>query len=60
MSGRGYGDMVIEIQVETPTRLNAKQRELLEQFRGTETGEECPSSKSFLKKLKAAWDELTE
>ncbi|MGZ8336695.1 MAG: molecular chaperone DnaJ [Allosphingosinicella sp.] len=59
MSGRGFGDMVIEIQVETPTKLSVKQRELLEQFRETETGEECPSSKGFLKKLKSAWDELT-
>ncbi|WP_129791187.1 molecular chaperone DnaJ [Sphingosinicella sp. CPCC 101087] len=59
MGGRGYGDMVIEIQVETPTSLSAKQRELLEQFRETETGEECPASKGFFQKLKAAWEELT-
>jgi molecular chaperone DnaJ len=59
MSGRGYGDMVIEIQVETPTNLSAKQRELLAQFRETETGEECPASKGFFQKLKAAWEELT-
>ena len=54
MGGRGHGDMVIEIQVETPTRLNARQRELLEQFRDTETGEECPASKGFFQKLKQA------
>ena len=54
MGGRGHGDMVIEIQVETPTRLNAKQRELLEQFCETETGEECPASKGFFQKLKDA------
>ena len=59
MSGRGHGDMVIEIQIETPTGLSAKQRELLEQFRETETGEECPASKGFFQKLKAAWEELT-
>ena len=59
INGRGHGDMVIEIQVETPTKLSAKQRELLEQFRETETGEECPASKGFFKKLKAAWEELT-
>jgi molecular chaperone DnaJ len=59
MSGRGHGDMVIEIQVETPTRLSARQKELLEQFRDTETGEECPESKGFFQKLKAAWEDLT-
>ena len=60
MGGRGFGDMVIEIQVETPTKLSAKQRELLEQFRETETGEECPASKGFFQKLKSAWEGLTE
>ena len=54
MGGRGFGDMVIEIQVETPTRLSAKQKELLEAFRETETGDECPNSKGFLQKLKQA------
>lgn len=52
MNGRGHGDMVIQIEVETPTKLNAKQREILEQFRDTETGEECPNSKGFFAKIK--------
>ena len=56
MGGRGHGDMVIEIQVETPTKLSARQREILEQFRETETGEECPASKGFFQKLKDAWN----
>ena len=60
MNNRGHGDMVIEIQVETPTGLSAKQRELLEQFRETETGEECPASKGFFQKLKTAWEGLKE
>ena len=55
LNGRGRGDMVIEIQVETPTRLSARQKELLAQFRDTETGEECPASKGFFQKLKDAW-----
>jgi molecular chaperone DnaJ len=60
MGNRGHGDMVIEIQVETPTGLSARQRELLEQFRETETGEECPASKGFFQKLKTAWEGLKE
>jgi molecular chaperone DnaJ len=60
MNGRGFGDMVIEIEVETPTRLSPRQRELLEQFRETETGEECPASKGFFQKLKSAWEGLTD
>jgi molecular chaperone DnaJ len=34
--------------------LTAKQREILEQFRETETGEEYPASKGFFQKLKDA------
>jgi len=56
LNGRGHGDMVIQVEVETPTKLNARQRELLEEFRKTETGDECPASKSFLSKLKALWE----
>jgi molecular chaperone DnaJ len=54
VNSRGHGDMVIQVEVETPTRLSAKQREILEQFRETETGDECPNSKGFFQKLKSA------
>jgi molecular chaperone DnaJ len=52
LNGRGFGDMVVQIDVETPTRLSARQKELLEEFRATETGEECPQSTGFFGKLK--------
>ena len=44
LNGRGFGDLVVQIEVETPTRLSARQKELLEEFRSLETGEECPQS----------------
>jgi molecular chaperone DnaJ len=47
LNGRGRGDLVARILVETPSRMNAKQKKLLEEFRATETGDECPASKSF-------------
>ena len=47
LNGRGRGDLVARILVETPTRMSAKQKKLLEEFRGSETGDECPASKSF-------------
>jgi molecular chaperone DnaJ len=52
LNGRGRGDLVARILVETPTRLSAKQKELLCQFRETETGEECPASRSFFARIK--------
>lgn len=60
LNGRGRGDLVMQIEVETPTRLTARQKELLEEFRATETGEECPQSNGFFGKLKGMWDDLTE
>ena len=55
LQGRGRGDLVIRIEVETPTKLTAKQKELLEQFRATETGEENPQTTGFFQKVKGAW-----
>ncbi|MFZ5747573.1 MAG: molecular chaperone DnaJ [Pseudomonadota bacterium] len=54
LQGRGRGDLVIRIEVETPTKLSARQRELLEEFRAIETGEECPEATGFFAKLKSA------
>jgi molecular chaperone DnaJ len=52
LNGRGQGDMVVQIEVETPTKLTARQKELLEEFRATETGEECPETSGFFTRLK--------
>jgi molecular chaperone DnaJ len=54
LQGRSRGDMVVEIIVETPTKLSKAQRDLLEQFRATETGDECPESRGFFERLKSA------
>ena len=58
LNARGAGDLVIQVEVETPTRLTAKQRELLEAFRETETGEECPKSTGFFDKLRGVFDDI--
>ena len=55
LQGRGRGDLVIEVMVETPTRLSTRQKEILREFRETETGEECPESRGFLDKLKTVF-----
>ena len=52
LNGRGRGDLVARILVETPTRMSAKQKQLLEQFRATETGDECPASKGFFGRIR--------
>lgn len=60
LQGRGTGDMVIEIAVETPTKLTPRQKELLRELQESETGEECPDSKGFFDRIKDAWNDLTD
>lgn len=55
LQGRGRGDLVTEITVETPTKLSARQKEILREFQETETGDECPESQGFFAKLKGAF-----
>ena len=52
LNGRGRGDLVARILVETPTRLSKEQKKLLEEFRGTETGDECPNATSFFGRVR--------
>ena len=52
LNGRGRGDLVARVLVETPTRMSAKQKKLLEEFRESETGDECPAVKSFFGRVR--------
>ena len=60
LQARGRGDLVTEIMVETPSKLSARQKELLRELQDTETGDETPQSKGFLDRIKDAWSEITE
>jgi molecular chaperone DnaJ len=57
LNQRGRGDLVIEISVETPTKLSPRQKELLAEFRETETGAETPASTGFFDKFKGMFGE---
>jgi molecular chaperone DnaJ len=52
LNGRGRGDLVARILVETPTRMTKEQKKLLEEFRATETGDECPAAKGFFSRVR--------
>ena len=47
------GDQIVEVQVETPTNLNKKQKDLLEAF--SNSGDTIPESSSFLERVKRIW-----
>ncbi|MEM6913503.1 MAG: DnaJ C-terminal domain-containing protein, partial [Pseudomonadota bacterium] len=52
------GDMFVDLKVETPTNLSARQRELLREFCAEGGGEDCPKSNDFLGKAKTFWDRV--
>ncbi|MEO6198401.1 MAG: molecular chaperone DnaJ [Sphingomicrobium sp.] len=52
LNGRGRGDMIARVLVETPTRMSKEQKQLLEQFRTSETGDECPAVRGFFARVK--------
>lgn len=60
LQARGRGDLVIEVTVETPTKLTARQKELLHELQDSETNVQCPQSKGFFDRIKDAWSDLTE
>ena len=50
-----YGDMFVNVEVEVPTKLSKKQKELLEQFKEAYTDKNSPEQESFLKKASKFW-----
>ena len=51
LQSKGLGDLFVRFKVETPTKLTAKQKELLKQFEA-ESKESSPESNGFFEKLK--------
>ena len=63
LNGHGFGDLVVQIDVETPVKLTKRQRELLEEFQALEAeegGRNNPGQTGFFAKLKDVWNELTD
>jgi molecular chaperone DnaJ len=50
-----FGDMYIQVSVETPVNLSRRQKELLREFEG-EQRNNSPESEGFFAKAKAFWD----
>ena len=57
LRGQSVGDMFIELAVETPTNLTARQKELLEEFEKL-SEDNNPESKSFFSSVKGFWDSM--
>lgn len=58
LRGGKFGDLYLELQVETPVNLTAHQKELLQLFEDA-SKENSPESKDFFTKVKSFWDGMT-
>ncbi len=58
LRSRSRGDMYIQVVVETPRNLTKRQRELLEEFETSASGENHPESSGFFAKVKDFFDNL--
>ncbi len=50
--GHGKGDLLVQISIETPVKLNSEQKNLLKEFNKLEGPQNSPKKKSFFEKLK--------
>jgi molecular chaperone DnaJ len=59
LRSRQRGDLVVELFVETPTQLSARQKELLQELAGLCGEKQNPKSANFVGKAKRFWEEVT-
>ncbi|HEV2363083.1 MAG TPA: molecular chaperone DnaJ [Caulobacteraceae bacterium] len=59
LRSRDRGDLVVELMVETPTRLSPRQRELLKEFDASCGAQQHPKSAGFFEKARRFWGEVT-
>lgn len=58
LRGGRHGDLYLELHVETPVNLTARQKELLREFEAA-SKDNSPHSQNFFSKVKAFWDDMT-
>lgn len=58
--GQGKGDLLVSINVETPTKLSERQKELLREFGELEGVHNHPSKRTFMEKLKSFFSEFSQ
>ena len=60
LNSKARGDMYVEIQVETPVKLNSRQKELMREFQSECCGDDSPQADNFFKQAKNFWDSFTD
>jgi molecular chaperone DnaJ len=59
LRSRERGDLVVELFIETPTRLSVRQKELLREFAGLCGEQQHPRQAAFFSKARRFWDGIT-
>ncbi len=59
LRSRERGDLVVEFYVETPTKLNARQKELMAELAASCGSKHHPRCDGFLGKAKKFWADIT-
>jgi molecular chaperone DnaJ len=59
LRGRQKGDLLVELFVETPTQLSARQKELMRELASCCSATQHPRSAGFFDKAKRFWDDIT-
>jgi molecular chaperone DnaJ len=59
LRSRERGDLVVELFVETPTHLTARQNELMRELAGLCDERQHPQTTGFMGKAKRFWDDVT-
>jgi molecular chaperone DnaJ len=52
LNSHGKGDLIVEVRVATPSKLNREQKELLRQLSETMTVENTPTNRGLFEKMK--------
>lgn len=55
-----FGDMYIQVSVETPQKLSKRQKELLKEFETHSSDDTHPEAAGFFTRVKSFWDNLAE
>jgi molecular chaperone DnaJ len=59
LRSRERGDLVVELFVETPAKLNARQKQLMREFAELCGDQQHPKSANFIGKAKRFWEDVT-
>ena len=59
LNARAKGDLIVELFVETPKNLNARQKELMKEFAEISEAQSYAQSQGFMRRARRFWDDIT-